>query len=63
MGALTQDQEEIILHTMKAIADSWRRHNKYTHDMIDDMAKELNIEVPDRRINGDRRIDGNPDKK
>ena len=52
---ITKHQEEIFRHTMKAIADSWRRHNEYTHGMIDSMYREFNLEIPERREPGERR--------
>lgn len=52
---MNQDETELILHTMKAIADSQRREVKYRNDMLDMMCKELNIEIPCRRENGERR--------
>lgn len=52
---MTKDEQEIILHTMKAIADSQRREVKYRNDMLDMMCKELNVQVPERRENGERR--------
>jgi len=52
---MTPHQEEIFRHTMKAIANSWRRHNEYTHGMIDSMYREFNLEREDWREEGERR--------
>jgi len=52
---MTDSDRDLILHTMKAIADSQRREVQYRNDMLDMMMKELNVQIPERRENGDRR--------
>jgi len=52
---MTEDERELILHILKSIADSHRRETKYCHDMLDQMCNELNIYIPERRENGERR--------
>ena len=54
---MTLEEQELVLHTMKAIAESHRRETQYCHEMLDMMAKELNIEIPERRDSGGRRKD------
>ena len=51
---MTQDEQEIILHTMKSIADRERKHIDWVNGMLDEMCKLVNITIPERR-NGDRR--------
>jgi len=52
---MTQDEQELILHTMKGIADSQKREIEYRNGLLDMMCKELNIQIPERRVNGERR--------
>ena len=52
---MNQDETELILHTMKAIADSQRREVQYRNDLLDMMMRELNVQMPERRSDGDRR--------
>jgi len=53
---ISTENRDLILHTMKAIADSHRRETQYCHEMLDMMCKELNVEIPERRKSGERRL-------
>jgi len=54
---MTLDDAEIVLHTIKAIEASYKRHDQYKDAMYDQMFKELNVQIPERRKEGDRRRD------
>jgi len=38
---MTKSDEQIVLHVMKAIAESCKRHNQYIEDMLDSLYQEL----------------------
>ncbi len=54
---IDQESQDLILHTLKSIADSQRREVKYRNGLLDMMCKELNISIPCRRENGERRYE------
>ena len=53
---MTKDEQDLILHTLKAIADSQRREVEHRNGLLDMMCSELNINIPCRRDKGERRI-------
>ena len=52
---MKQDETEIVLHTMKGIANKEREFMQYVNQMLEQMCRELNLQMPDRRNGVDRR--------
>ena len=52
---MTPEEQDLILHTLKSIDESQKRHDKHKEGVLDMMFKELNVHIPERRENGDRR--------
>lgn len=59
---MTQEEQNIILHTMKGLADARKRFNNYCDELLDMMCHELNVHIPERRVNGERRREYDADK-
>lgn len=54
---MTLNEMEIILHAIKSVDASQKRHDTYKDGIYDMMFKELNIKRPNRRVNGVRRLE------
>ena len=55
---MTHDEELIVIHVMKQIADRERKHIEWTNGMLDMLCKELNIDIPERVPQVERRKKG-----
>ena len=52
---MNPEEQDLILHAVKDIAESQRKEMEYRNQILDSLLKDLNVHIPERREYGDRR--------